>query len=178
MLTRLKKHRRNIKIYLPKPSNKNVLTKYSTTKRLVIPGCQLICKWLTTTTSSQSTNFESHSGHHTCKRSFARYSTLASHICWIAEYSCESCRATFSTEKQLKHHLRVLSCRHALPRDPKRRKTSTPPRIHDVSRVMSTVVMYLLLIQNEMKTMCLRFRERERAHTHTLYTRHTNNRTV
>ena len=63
----------------------------------------------------------------TCKRSFARHSTLASHICRIGEYSCESCQSSFSTEKQLKRHLRRSSCRHTLPPNPKRRKTSTLP---------------------------------------------------
>ena len=63
----------------------------------------------------------------TCKWSVARHSTLASHVCGIGEYSCESCQSSFSTEKQLKRHLRESSCRHALQPDPKRRKTSTPP---------------------------------------------------
>ena len=63
----------------------------------------------------------------TCKRSFSRHSTLASHICRIGEYSCESCQSSFSTEKQLKRHLRRSLCRHTLPPNPKRRKTSTLP---------------------------------------------------
>ena len=62
-----------------------------------------------------------------CKRSFAQQSTLASHICTIGEYLCESCQAAFGTEKQLKRHLRQSSCQHTLPPNPKQRKMSTPP---------------------------------------------------
>ena len=64
---------------------------------------------------------------HTCKRSSARHSSLASHTCRIGKYSCESCQATLSREKQLKRHLRESSCRHSYPPYPKRQRTSTPP---------------------------------------------------
>ena len=62
----------------------------------------------------------------TCNRIFSRKRTLLAHNCKFGEFVCKSCNRSYNTEVLLTRHERKSACRHSLPPEAKRQKT-TPP---------------------------------------------------